>query len=128
MGPSLAAFLTMRTLAVFTRDLRVHYHPAFAAAVRAGEVLPLVVPRPAAPWQVTNRSSFLIEAVHDGAAYFDRHHGRGHRPSNLGNSQLVAGTGANPRRGMAMDVERQARRFDPDERYRANYLHATGAR
>jgi deoxyribodipyrimidine photo-lyase len=50
------------------------------------------------------------------------------RQGNMGNWRWVAGTGANPRRGMAINGERQARRFDPDETYRANYLHATGAR
>jgi deoxyribodipyrimidine photo-lyase len=33
----------MRTLLLFTRDLRVHDHPALAAAVHDGEVLPLFV-------------------------------------------------------------------------------------
>jgi deoxyribodipyrimidine photo-lyase len=57
-----------------------------------------------------------------GAAHFDRHLVDGDPASNIGNWQWVAGTGANPRRGMALNLERQARRFDPDGTYRARYL------
>jgi deoxyribodipyrimidine photo-lyase len=37
----------MRTLVLFTRDLRVHDHPALAEAAHIGEVLPLFVRTPA---------------------------------------------------------------------------------
>jgi deoxyribodipyrimidine photo-lyase len=57
-----------------------------------------------------------------GAAHFDRHLVDGDPASNIGNWQWVAGTGANPRRGVALNVDRQARRFDPDGAYRARYL------
>jgi len=57
-----------------------------------------------------------------GAAHFDRHLVDGDPASNIGNWQWVAGTGANPRRGTAFNIERQARRFDPDSEYRARYL------
>jgi len=48
--------------------------------------------------------------------------------SNIGNWQWVAGTGANPRRGVAMNPERQATRVDPDGSYRTRYLGARSAR
>jgi deoxyribodipyrimidine photo-lyase len=63
-----------------------------------------------------------------GAAHFDRHLVDGDPASNIGNWQWVAGTGANPRRGTALNIERQARRFDPDGTYRARYRAPTAAR
>jgi deoxyribodipyrimidine photo-lyase len=57
-----------------------------------------------------------------GAAHFDRHLVDGDPSSNVGNWQWVAGTGANPRRGVALNVQRQARRFDPDGAYRETFL------
>src|SRR6188508_106480 len=55
----------MRTLVLFSRDLRVHDHPALAAAADDGEVLPLFVLDPALLRRSPNRSSFLIGALHD---------------------------------------------------------------
>jgi deoxyribodipyrimidine photo-lyase len=63
-----------------------------------------------------------------GAAHFDRHLVDGDPVSNIGNWQWVAGTGANPRRGAAMNPDRQAARFDPDGSYRTRYLGARNAR
>jgi deoxyribodipyrimidine photo-lyase len=57
-----------------------------------------------------------------GAAHFDRHLVDGDPASNIGNWQWVAGTGANPRRGVALNIERQAHRFDPAGRYRETFL------
>jgi deoxyribodipyrimidine photo-lyase len=54
-----------------------------------------------------------------GAAHFDRLLVDGDPSSNAGNWQWVAGTGANPRRGVALTMRRQAARFDPDGSYRA---------
>jgi deoxyribodipyrimidine photo-lyase len=54
-----------------------------------------------------------------GAAHFDRHLVDGDPCSNTGNWQWVAGTGANPRRGTALNMTRQAARFDRDGAYRA---------
>ena len=42
--------------------------------------------------------------------------------NNVGNWQWVAGTGANPRRGRALNPLRQARRFDPDGAYVRRYV------
>jgi deoxyribodipyrimidine photo-lyase len=42
--------------------------------------------------------------------------------NNVGNWQWVAGTGANPRRGRALNPLRQARRFDPDGAYVRRYI------
>ena len=56
-----------------------------------------------------------------GAEHFDRHLVDGDPSSNAGNWQWVAGTGAAPRRGRALDLERQARRFDPEGAYRSRY-------
>jgi len=52
-----------------------------------------------------------------GAAHFDRLLVDGDPVSNAGNWQWVAGTGANPRRGPALSLPRQASRFDPGGRY-----------
>jgi deoxyribodipyrimidine photo-lyase len=54
-----------------------------------------------------------------GAAHFDRHLTDGDPSSNAGNWQWVAGTGASSRRGVALNIDRQAARFDPDGTYRA---------
>ena len=54
-----------------------------------------------------------------GAAHFDRYLVDGDPSSNIGNWQWVAGTGANPRRGTALNMHRQAQRFDPAGAYRA---------
>ena len=63
-----------------------------------------------------------------GAAHFDRHLVDGDPASNIGNWQWVAGTGANPRRGTALSVDRQARRFDPGGDYRMRYRRPSAAR
>ena len=42
--------------------------------------------------------------------------------NNVGNWQWVAGTGANPRRGRALNPLRQAHRFDPDGAYVRRYV------
>jgi deoxyribodipyrimidine photo-lyase len=42
--------------------------------------------------------------------------------NNVGNWQWVAGTGANPRRGWALNPLRQAHRFDPDGAYVRRYV------
>jgi deoxyribodipyrimidine photo-lyase len=42
--------------------------------------------------------------------------------NNVGNWQWVAGTGANPRRGRALNPLRQARRLDPDGTYVRRYV------
>ncbi|HSD48596.1 MAG TPA: deoxyribodipyrimidine photo-lyase [Actinomycetota bacterium] len=56
----------MRTLVLFTRDLRVHDHPALTEAVRSSdEVVPLFVLDPALLRISPNRSRFLIEGLHD---------------------------------------------------------------
>jgi deoxyribodipyrimidine photo-lyase len=47
-----------------------------------------------------------------GAAHFDRLLVDGDPVSNAGNWQWVAGTGASPRRGVALNPARQAARFD----------------
>jgi deoxyribodipyrimidine photo-lyase len=57
-----------------------------------------------------------------GAAHFDRLLVDGDPSSNTGNWQWVAGTGANPRRGTALNMDRQAARFDRDAAYRARHL------
>ena len=41
--------------------------------------------------------------------------------------QWVAGTGANPRRGAALNIERQARRFDPEGAYGARNRRPSAA-
>lgn len=66
-------------LLLFNRDLRVHDHPALAAAARAGRVVPLFVfderllgSRFAAP----NRVAFMLEALRDLDAALRRAGGR----------------------------------------------------
>jgi deoxyribodipyrimidine photo-lyase len=63
-----------------------------------------------------------------GAAHFDRHLVDGDAASNIGNWQWVAGTGANPRRGTALNIDRQARRFDPRGGYTSRYLRLSTSR
>lgn len=56
----------MRTLVLFTRDLRVHDHPALTEAVRSSdEVVPLFVLDPALLRVSPNRSRSLVEGLHD---------------------------------------------------------------
>jgi deoxyribodipyrimidine photo-lyase len=47
--------------------------------------------------------------------------------NNIGNWQWVAGTGANPRPGRALNPLRQARRFDPDGAYVRRYVSELAA-
>jgi deoxyribodipyrimidine photo-lyase len=56
-----------------------------------------------------------------GADHFDRLLVDGDPSSNSGNWQWVAGTGANPRRGVALSMDRQTERFDADGAYRRRY-------
>jgi deoxyribodipyrimidine photo-lyase len=55
----------MRTLLLFTRDLRVHDHPALHDAARSGEVVPLFALEPSLLSASPNRSRFLFEALAD---------------------------------------------------------------
>ncbi len=52
-------------LVLFTRDLRVHDHPALSAASRAGAVVPLFVLEPPLLRRSPNRHRFLLESLHD---------------------------------------------------------------
>jgi deoxyribodipyrimidine photo-lyase len=54
--------LTPATIVLFTQDLRVHDHPALAAAVeRPGPTLPVFVPDPAvAGRSARNRAALLL--------------------------------------------------------------------
>ena len=52
-------------LVLFTRDLRVHDHPALSAAGGAGEVVPLFVLQPGLLRRSPNRHRFLLEALRD---------------------------------------------------------------
>ena len=55
----------MRTVVLFSRDLRVHDHPALHEAAAAGEVIPLFV-LDDAPLSVSpNRTRFLLEGLRD---------------------------------------------------------------
>src|SRR6188768_1706426 len=54
-----------RTLLLFTRDLRVHDHPALHDAAKAGEVVPLFVVDPGMLAISTNRARFLVESLGD---------------------------------------------------------------
>ena len=53
------------TLVLFTRDLRVHDHPALAAAAANGLVLPLFVLDERLTRQSANRTAFLLDALED---------------------------------------------------------------
>lgn len=56
----------MRNIVLFTRDLRVHDHPALSAACRAGdEVVPLFVLDPSLTSISPNRHRFLLESLAD---------------------------------------------------------------
>lgn len=56
----------MRTLVLFTRDLRVHDHPALHEAVRTShEIVPLFVLDPRLLERSPNRTRFLFEGLHD---------------------------------------------------------------
>ncbi|HEU4356293.1 MAG TPA: deoxyribodipyrimidine photo-lyase [Actinomycetota bacterium] len=56
----------MRTLVLFTRDLRVHDHPTLTEAIRSsGEVVPLFVLDPALQLVSPNRSRLLVDGLHD---------------------------------------------------------------
>ena len=56
----------MRILVLFTRDLRVHDHPALAEACRtASEIVPLFVLDPALLGASANRDRFLLESLVD---------------------------------------------------------------
>ena len=56
----------MRTLVLYSRDLRVHDHPALVAACRrGGDVLPLFVLDPALTGISPNRHRFLLESLAD---------------------------------------------------------------
>lgn len=56
----------MRTLVLYTRDLRVHDHPALTDAVRSSdEVVPLFVLDPSLLRVSPNRSRFLLEGLRD---------------------------------------------------------------
>lgn len=61
-----------------------------------------------------------------GAAHFDRYLFDGDPSSNAGNWQWVAGTGASPRRGVALSMERQVQRFDTDGSYQRRHLEEMG--
>src|SRR5215208_6927698 len=54
-----------RTIVLFTRDLRVHDHPALAAAAEKGAVLPLFVFDEHLTRQSANRTAFLLGALHE---------------------------------------------------------------
>lgn len=56
----------MSSVVLFTRDLRLHDHPALDAAVRSGEpVVPLFVMDPGLLGRSANRRRFLIESLVD---------------------------------------------------------------
>ena len=55
----------MRTLLLFTRDLRVHDHPALHDAARVGEVVPLFVLDDRMLAVSPNRARFLMESLAD---------------------------------------------------------------
>ena len=56
----------MGSLVLFTRDLRVHDHPALDAAARSGgEVIPLFVLEPSLLARSSNRNRFLTECLVD---------------------------------------------------------------
>jgi deoxyribodipyrimidine photo-lyase len=55
----------MRTLLLFTRDLRIHDHPALDEAARSGEVVSLFVMNRRMLAASPNRSRLLVESLHD---------------------------------------------------------------
>lgn len=67
----------MRTIVLFTRDLRVHDHPALHEAVRTStQVVPLFVLDPRLLERSPNRTRFLLEGLHDLDASLRRRFGR----------------------------------------------------
>ena len=54
-----------RTVVLFTRDLRVHDHPALSSAAAAGEVVPLAVLDPSMLARSPNRARFYLECLLD---------------------------------------------------------------
>src|SRR4051794_20620249 len=54
-----------RTIVLFTRDLRVHDHPALAAAAEGRPVVPLFVIDDRLTRQSANRTAFLLDALKD---------------------------------------------------------------
>jgi deoxyribodipyrimidine photo-lyase len=54
-----------RTVVLFTRDLRVHDHPALSSAAARGEVVPLVVLDPSMLARSPNRARFYLECLVD---------------------------------------------------------------
>jgi deoxyribodipyrimidine photo-lyase len=71
-------------------------------------------------------ASFLVRNLRidwrSGARHFFDWLVDGDVANNVGNWQWVAGTGANPRPGRALNPLRQARRFDPDGAYVRRYI------
>jgi deoxyribodipyrimidine photo-lyase len=71
-------------------------------------------------------ASFLVRNLRidwrSGARHFFDWLVDGDVANNVGNWQWVAGTGANPRPGRALNPLRQARRFDPDGAYVRRYV------
>lgn len=57
--------MTAPTVVLFTRDLRVHDHPALTAACERGPVVPLFVLEPQLVARSANRARFLLEALAD---------------------------------------------------------------
>jgi deoxyribodipyrimidine photo-lyase len=53
------------SVVLFTRDLRVHDHPALTAAVAAGPVIPLFVLDPTLLGRSPNRDRFLLASLHE---------------------------------------------------------------
>jgi deoxyribodipyrimidine photo-lyase len=124
--------------ALTTRDLRPHravargHDPAAFEAWRDGRTgEPLVdaaMRQLAREGWLPNRARLIVASYLTrtlgldwrlGASHFDRLLVDGDPSSNAGNWQWVAGTGANPRRGVALNMQRQGARFDPDGSYLA---------
>ncbi|MEJ5222689.1 MAG: deoxyribodipyrimidine photo-lyase, partial [Tepidiforma sp.] len=58
----------MTSVLWFRRDLRLHDHPALAAAIEAGPVAPLFVLDPAlvrGRWASANRTAFLLASLRE---------------------------------------------------------------
>ena len=62
-GPGVLRLLSMPSIVLFTRDLRVHDHPALDAAVRDGSVVPLFVLDPELLSRSANRTRFLLDSL-----------------------------------------------------------------
>lgn len=71
-------------------------------------------------------ASFLVRDLRvdwrEGARHFFDWLVDGDVANNVGNWQWVAGTGANPRAGRALNPLRQAQRFDPEGDYVRRYV------